>query len=181
MHILIGILTALGTIALVVWRVYVAVQRARAVKDAVGRAGDYLKRKRSEGKADARPGSVPEDPREAAAAMMVALAQSDGALTAVEEAVIRERMRQHFEADEATLDDLFGRGRWLAREVGDLHSFLGRMTPPVIKVCTEQEQRDLLGMLADVAGADGPPATIEREAVGHVARRLGLRPPPLTG
>lgn len=176
MPVLIGILTVIGVIAVILWRIYVAAQRARQIGEAVGDARRFVRRTRWKGRANERQAQRVDDPREAAAAMMVALAQSDGALTDKEQTAICERMRAHFEADAATATDLLGRGRWLARDIGDLNAFMRRMLPPIQARCTLQEQRDLVAMVTAVAEAEGPAGPIQQDAVGFVSRQLGLGP-----
>ena len=67
---------------------------------------------------------VVEDPREAAAIMMLEVAQARGALTERQEAVIRAEMIQHFEFSEADAEGLIKQAGWLARDAGAPHAVM---------------------------------------------------------
>ena len=94
MHILLGILGVIGSIltscsGALKWP---RKQRARDIASSAKDAKNYLRRRRWEKKANADPIKDMNDPREAAATMMAALASYDGAMSEREETVILDEI-----------------------------------------------------------------------------------------
>lgn len=172
MHILIGIFGAILGVLFLLWRINMA---ARAAGDLVETADDarkWFRRKRWQKKSTYDTLREVSDPREAAAAMMVAVAQCDGAMTEAEKSTIVTRMKSSFEVDDAQATDLLAYGRYLAQESTDLSYFLKQLAPPIERVCTPAERQQLISMLTDVAGAEGDIDGISAQAITELKRRL---------
>jgi uncharacterized tellurite resistance protein B-like protein len=116
-----------------------------------------------------------QDPRMAATVMMVALAQSDGAITAAENTVIQRHVTGKLGATAAQSEDLIAHGRWLVRDVIDPDNTFRRLIPVIQKSCTPEEVDDLISMLEAVASANGKPGEIEEQAIDRLKRGLGRR------
>lgn len=169
MHILLAIVGAIGAIGVLLWRMQMAANATRDIVETAQDAGRFFRSWRWRKKANANPLDLIEDPREAAAAMMVAAAQYDGSLSAREEAAIMAEMRYHFEADEKTARDLLARGRWLAKDASDLGQTFHRASAAVRKRCTPKELNDLVTMLREVAKADGAPSDVVKVEIDRLA------------
>lgn len=171
---LLGLLGLIGTAAVILWRIKMAADAAKGIAEMAGDARKYIRRTGWQRRL--RTGDRPEvsDPREAAAAMMAALAEADGALTERERTAILDQIERQFEYPRAQAEELLAFGRWLAKDVGDLASFLNRMGKPVLASCTEVERRELIGMLETVASADGRTSEIASDAIATLRRALGL-------
>jgi uncharacterized tellurite resistance protein B-like protein len=172
MHILAALVAVLGVLAIVLWRMSQAANAARDIAGAAEEAHSFWRRLMLRRKAGKHPLDSIQDPREAAAAMMVAIAQWDGALTEREEAAIREEMQAHFEVGEPEAGELVARGRWLAEDVGDLGTFLKRASHPVQARCTAAEKRDLIEMLTRVADVGGRPDELIEQEITRLAEHL---------
>jgi uncharacterized tellurite resistance protein B-like protein len=66
-----------------------------------------------------------DDAREAAAAMMVATAQSDGGITERERLAITAEMTKRFGATPEQAEALLARARWLVQDRNDAGGFFG--------------------------------------------------------
>lgn len=171
-----AILGALGAVGLVLWRIKMAADAARDLAETADDARKFVRRTRwkSRQKAGQRP--VPDDPRLAVAAMMAAIAETDGALSDAERAAILNEITTRFQFSPADAEALLAEGRWLSKDAGDLSSFLRRMDPAVRAACTDEERRDLIVMLTVVAEADsGVADPIAAQAIETLRRALAIR------
>lgn len=172
MGVVAGILAVLAGIGVLLWRIQVASDAARGAVDAASDAHSLYRRFLWGRKASRSPIDLVEDPREAAAAMMVALAQYDGALTSDEQQLIVSEMQTAFDASQKDADELLARGRWLVRDIGDLDGALKRLLPPVQKRLGDAEKRQLVEMLRTVVGPSPGRDSVPHEAVQRVDERL---------
>ena len=173
MHILLAIVGALGAVGVLLWRMQMAANATRDIVSTAHDAGRFFRRWSWFRKANANPLDLIEDPREAAAAMMVAAAQYDGALSAREEEAILEQMRAHFGTDERTAADLLARGRWLAKSTADLGQTFHRASAIIRSRCTREEQQSLIEMLRAVAAADGRTEGVVKVEIDRLADGIG--------
>ena len=120
---------------------------------------------------------VVEDPREAAAILMLEIAQARGALTQRQEAVIRAEIMQHFEFDEADAQSLITQAGWLARDAGASHAVMAKMTDFVIKSpgMGSKQLVDLDGMLVFVSEAEGSPTGDQLDLLTIFRQKADLR------
>lgn len=174
MHILAMIVAALGGIAFVLWRMQQAANAARDIADAANDMGGLVRRWRWSRKANTNPLDLVDDPREAAAAMMVAVAQADGPLTEAERTRILAEMADKFGASSSHAEELLARARWLTRDSLDAGNVMRRLQGPILKSLGPTERRELVAMLEAVAVADGrPDATVNRD-IARLAENLKL-------
>ena len=108
-----------------------------------------------------------EDPREAAAAMMVAVAEADGTLSPSEFAAIVSEMEMHFDATAEEAEALIDCGRTLSAACPRFSEVLRRLAPLIRHHCTDDECNDLIEMLGNVATADG---AADERIVAELAR-----------
>jgi uncharacterized tellurite resistance protein B-like protein len=156
MHILAAIGATLGVALFFLWRMQQASNAVRDVADAAGEVHSLFRRWSWRRKANVSPLDLVEDPREAATAMMVIVAQTDGALTGKECAVIQAQISEHFGATSRQADELLARGRWLVQHSVDASEVFRRLAPSIRKSCSAGEREDLIAMLKAVATAEGP-------------------------
>ena len=172
MTILAGLVALIGVVATLLWRINMAADATRGAAEAVGDASGAVRRFFWRRKNNRTPIEAIEDPREAAAAMMAALAEYDGALTEKEEVVILAQMQGHFGADDKLGRELLAHGRWLAKDVRDLDQFLRRAARPVEQKCTMEEKRDLIEMLRATVAANTSKTDVPSVAVARLADTL---------
>ncbi|MBO0766631.1 MAG: TerB family tellurite resistance protein [Hyphomicrobiaceae bacterium] len=155
MHIIVILGAILGAVGLILFRMQQAAHAARDIADAADEARGLFRRWGWRRKHLRHPLDAVEDAREAAAAMMVAAAQSDGSITERERAAITAEMRNRFGATERQAEELFARARWLAQDRTDAGEVFRRLTPLILRNCGPTERSDVIEMLVAVAGADG--------------------------
>jgi uncharacterized tellurite resistance protein B-like protein len=173
MHIVGILLGALATLGVILWRLHMAVEAAKGLAESAEAAQGVLRRWRWRRKVSSDQLAQVEDAREAAAAMMVAVAQSDGALTERERRTILAEITTRFGATARQAEDFLARARWIVRDVHDVDRALARLTPLVARTLAACERRELIQMVEAVAAAERAPGSIEREAIQRLARALG--------
>src|SRR5215510_5026399 len=172
MHILVAIVTMLGIIGVILWRLHMAAEAAKGLAETANDARGLFRRWRWQRKFAKNPLDLIEDPREAAVAMMVAVAQSDGAMTDRERQVILGELGTRIGATERQAEELLAHGRWLTREVQDIDYCLDKLAPLIQRQCSPEQQRDVVDMLDSVASVEGRPGEIEGAALARVQRAL---------
>ena len=155
MHILAAIGAVLGVLIFVLFRMQQAANAARDIADAADDARGLFRRWGWRRKFAKNALDTVDDAREAAAAMMVVAAQSDGSITERERAAITSEMVRRFGATQQQADELFARARWLVQDRNDAGEVFRRLTPLIRRSCGPTERADLIDMLRAVAEADG--------------------------
>jgi len=158
MHILLAILGAASTIGMILWRARGAAHAAHEVVDAAQGVRLFFRRTKWRKKVNTDMLKQIDDPREAAAAMMVAIAEQDGLLTQRMSETLIGMMMSEFQVAERQAGELMQRGRWLAKDAGDLGQFLRRLSAPVRRHCTAAERAALQEMLLGSVDRDGASA-----------------------
>jgi uncharacterized tellurite resistance protein B-like protein len=166
MHILAAIGAALGVGLFFLWRMQQASNAVRDVANAAGEVHGLFRRWSWRRRANVNPLDLVDDPREAATAMMVIVAQTDGALTGKERGVILAQVSEHFGATSRQGEELLARGRWLVQHSVDVGEVFRRLAPSIRKFCGAKEREDLIAMLNAVATADG---TIDEHLQNDIA------------
>lgn len=172
MGILLGLVAAIGTLGVILWRLQAA---ATATKDIVETASEVKglfrgwqwRSKFAKSSLD-----LVQDPREAVAAMLVAVAQSDGHMTAREKQAIIETLSEHICATPTQAEELLAHGRWMTRNAHNLDACLAKLAAVIKKSCSPEQIADVLAMVQHVAAAEGKPGSIEAEAVVRLQRLL---------
>jgi uncharacterized tellurite resistance protein B-like protein len=154
MHIIAILGAVLGVALLILFRMQQAANAARDIADAADEARGLFRRWGWRRKQLRNPLDAIDDAREAAAAMMVAVAQSDGGITERERAAITAEMGKRFGATERQADELLARARWLVQDRTDAGEVFLRLTPLILRACGPTERSDLIEMLQAVARAD---------------------------
>lgn len=172
MHILVAVVSVLGIIGIILWRLHMAAEAAKGLVETANDARGLFRRWRWQRKLASNPLDLIADPREAAVAMMVAVAQSDGAMTDRERQVILAELVARIGATEQQAEELLAHGRWLTRDVRDIDHCLDKLAPLIKRQCSPDQTRDVLEMLYSVASVEGRPGEIEGAALARVARAL---------
>ncbi len=174
MHIILGLISALGMLLFILWRINLAVQAARELGDAADSARGFFRRRKWNKKVNADQLKQITDPREAATIMMVAIAESDGALTDAEHKKIIEIIIDQFEATQPQAEELLGVGRWMAKDAGDLTSFLNRLVPVIMSNCTDQQKHELIDMLQMVSRVEGEIPPDQAQSIAQIKKYLAI-------
>ena len=142
---------AIGVVLALMWRLNSAATAVRGLADTAEDARGFWRRWMWRSRLANDPLALIKDPREAAATMMAAVAEADGAMTEREQAVMLTEMRGHFQTTETHVQELLARGRWAVRDVRDLDRCLARLN----RQLEDDHREDMVGMLERVAAANG--------------------------
>jgi uncharacterized tellurite resistance protein B-like protein len=156
----------------VLLRMQQATHAARDIADAADEARGLFRRWGWRRKQLRNPLDGVDDAREAAAAMMVAVAQADGAITERERTAIAAEMGKHFGATPQQADALTARARWLVQDRTDAGEVFRRLTPLVLRTCGPQERSDLIAMLKSIRAADGGTDEVLARDIARLAQSL---------
>ena len=172
MHILIGLAAIVGAIVFWVIRARMA---ADATRELVGAADDVRAAVRRFGfrkSAGRHPADLVEDPRLAAAGMLVAIAKMDGDLTQAQKQKVALECRASFRVDQKEAEEIAAYGRWLADQSSDPEDALRRLAARVLVLAPEEARRDLIGMLERVAEVEGGVSSDQRSVIAHIRSRV---------
>jgi len=172
MPILLGLLAVLGVVGMILWRLNQASGAARELAEAAGEVQGFFRRRSWRKKLANDPLQLVDDPRSAAAAIMTALAQADGAITDAEQAIIVREMTEKFGAGASAAEELLAHARWVVRDVVEVDTCFRRLLPVIEKACGPREKEQLIEMLEAVAAVNGQPASAERLALDRIKRIL---------
>lgn len=176
MHILVGLLTLLGLIAVWWWRIRAAGQAAQEIGQATDDVQAALRRFKYKRKAGQHPAEAIDDPRLAASGIMTAVAKLKGDLTADQMNQIRVECRAAFCKNQAEADDVAAYGRWLASQSQDPDDAIRRLAPIVRDRAEAEAHGDLVRMLERVAAVEGGrPNDLQDAAIGRVRSTLGVK------
>ena len=160
---ILGVIAGLiGAVSFALWRLNSA---ADAVRNVAGAAEDAhgLWRRLAKDRLE-----LIKDSREAAAGMLVAVAQSDGALTEREQAALMAEFRKTFEMSEPQAQELLAQARWTVGEVRDLDRCLFKLG----LVLDVEQKRDALTLMARTAVVEGAASPALRASLDKYARNL---------
>jgi uncharacterized tellurite resistance protein B-like protein len=172
MHILAALGAVLGVLLFILFRMQQAANAARDIADVAGDARGLFRRWGWRRKLAKHPLETIDDAREAAVAMMVAVAQADGAITERERGAITGEMTKRFGATLEQAEELMARARWAVQDRSDVAEIFRRLMPLVQRTCGPTERSDLIEMLGSVAGADGRADAIVTQDITRLAYSL---------
>ena len=172
MHIIAILGAILGVAGLILFRLQQAANATRDIADAADEARGLFRRWGWRRKQLKSPLEAIDDPREAAAAMMVAVAQCDGAITERERTAIVAEISKHFGATERQAEALLARARWAVQDRSDAGEVFRRLTPLIVRTCGPTERSDLVAMLQAVAQADSGSDDVLAQDIARLAHNL---------
>jgi hypothetical protein len=178
MHILLGLITVLAAIGFWVWRLQMAKRGLDAAADVARTVANAPRRIAFKYRAGKGGLDLIDDPREAAAIMMmqVALARG-GPLTPLQGDVIEAEIREHFEATPAEAEEMAAHASWVCQSCPPAPEAMTRLSRKIVNApqLGPKEVVDLDAMLVAVSEAEGLP-TREQLALLQVYRDLaGLK------
>jgi hypothetical protein len=160
MHILLGLLTLLVAIGVWAWRLRMARQGLDVAADVARTVANAPRRMAFRYKAGKGGLDLIEDPREAAAIMMmqVALARG-GKLTPRQSDVIEAEIREHFEYTPGEAEDLAAHAAWVAQTCPPAKDTMTRLSRMIVNApqLGPKEVVDLDAMLVAVSEAEDLP------------------------
>lgn len=175
MHIILGLLTVIGVIALWIWRARMAGEAAREIVDAATDVQSAFRRYGYRRQAGKHPAENLDDPRLAAAGMMASVARLGGDMSAESMNAIRVECRASFRLGDKEADEIAAFGRWIAEQSKDPDDAMRRLVKVVRDKAPREAHEDMIAMMTRVAAADGgEPNAMQADAIARMRRNLGL-------
>jgi uncharacterized tellurite resistance protein B-like protein len=174
MHIILGILSAVGFLAYLLYRANQAAEVGQALGDAASDGRSWVRRFFWRRKSAVDPVRAIDDPRLAASVMMHVIAKCEGDLSETEKTVILTQMRDVLELTEAQAKEMQAQARWLTADVKDETTFLRRASSAIHSRCDDREKRQLIDMLRAVAEIDDGASELQADAIDRLQHDLGL-------
>lgn len=173
MGFVLGVLAVLGAVVFWIIRLGAVANASREIGDAVGDLAGAARRARIRKKANAAPLDTLDDPRDAAVALMVAITLTEGTLTESQASYIAKEAEQRLGYEDG--QEALAHGRWLCKDALEPGHVIHRVLPLLIKTCDEDQKKDVVRLVSEVAGIGSPPAKIQLQAIEKLKYDLGLR------
>lgn len=172
MYILLILFGIIG--ALLVWiiRLQMAARAASEVKDGIDTARGAYRRAKFRNKAETDPLSLLSDAREAVAAILTALSQTDSQLTEAQEGHLRNIFEQRLGFDNPV--ETLARAKWLVRAHDDPFRVYDLVKKLIAEECSEAQKRDLVDLAFSVDEWAGEQSDIRSGFIQHMRGRLGV-------
>lgn len=174
MHIILGLIGLLGVIGAIAWRINMARQGVEAVKDVAETAVNLPRKMRFQSKANRKRLSSVEDPREAAAILLLGMARAGGEVTSEQKKAIREEMERVFQVNAATSEELLARASWYSSTVAAPDDLIPRMTDFVGKTAGPEALTGLDIMLNAIGEIEGELSRDQKAYLRRYRQRAGL-------
>lgn len=177
MHILgiiLGLLTAIGVWS---WRLQMAKRGLDETRKFAEAARNLPRKRRFQNQANKGALDTIDDPREAAAIMMMEVARAAGEVTAEHKAVMRVEIMQNFELSEADANELVTAAGWLGRDEHAPYIVMQKMTRLILNTPSLGPEQfvDLSNMLDEVALIEGGPFEEQVSLIRIFREQAGLR------
>ena len=172
MHIVLTLLGVVGAFSYYWSVIRKAGDAVGEIADAAGRARGAYRRNQFRKKADAATISAIDDPRTAAVVMAVAVASSEGDMTAEQDEALTDAMTNMLNVSDPVEEMTFA--KWAVREVSDPNNISMRLHRLWTSSLDMQERQELVDMVRRVAGAGGELSNVQIEAVDRLKTRLAI-------
>jgi uncharacterized tellurite resistance protein B-like protein len=151
-------------------------QAAGEIVDAAERARGAFRRRQFRKKADASTIDAIDDPRTAAAVLLVAIASVDGRMSDKQETAIRDAMRQTMGVENPDEELIFA--KWAAADVVDLTNLIARLSKVWTAKLTLAERLELYDLAKKVSALENEPDEATLSSLQRLRDRLGILPGP---
>ena len=111
------------------------------------------------------------DPREVATVLMIETAKCGGEITTTQKQIISEIMQREFDFSDSEAAEMMASVTYLTREMPDVENILVRLLKPIHHM-SEQDKRDLIKMMSDVASTDGEADPYQERFISVVKGKL---------
>lgn len=176
MHILAAIAAVVGGLVFFLYRLSIAARGAREIADAATDVVGAVRRANFRRKASGNPLTQIEDPLEAVAALMVALAKTEGDLTDRQIKVMESLVKHKLEFEPA--DELIAHARWLNQDIVEPGMVVQRTSKLLLKMCTDEQKDNLLDILRTVSSINEEPSSLQIQAIQQLRRNIGAEKRP---
>jgi uncharacterized tellurite resistance protein B-like protein len=174
MHIVLGLLGLLAAVGAIAWRINMAMKGAEVIKDVAQTTANLPRKMRFMAKASRQRLSAVDDPREAAAVLLLGMARAGGEVTKEHKQTIRDRMTSEFGVTQATSEELLARASWYSANVADPSDLVPRMTDFLAKHVGPAELAQVSTMLAAIATVEAESNPDQNEYLRRFRQKAGL-------
>lgn len=168
------IVTILAAITAIIFALSRLLSAASEGREAVRDVENAVRRGRWSKKADGRLVDTLEDPRDAAAILLVQTAAYKGEISAAQKSTITGLMQKTFDIGGEEAEGLYSFGRMAIGQLNDAGNSTRRILRPILDTLTLEEMRGFVAMLDEVAEVDGDPVEAQRLLISEVRRSLAL-------
>lgn len=178
MHIVVGLLTILAAIAFWAWRIRAAREGAKEVVELAKTVANTPRRLAFRYKSGQNGLALIEDPREAAAIMLMEIALARGEpLTGRQSDIIEAEIRAHFNFSPTDAEDLAAHAAWVVRSAPPAEETMQRLSRLVVSApqLGPKEVVDLDTMLVAVSEAEGLPTRAQLALLQVYRDMAGLK------
>ncbi|WP_308364583.1 MULTISPECIES: TerB family tellurite resistance protein [unclassified Microbulbifer] len=170
MHILIGLITAIGGL---VWALY-RLQNAGVDLNSFN-PFYWLRRRNWQKQLGTKPLHRLDRPMDAAAVLLVAIAKAEGEISREQKAQITDIFSSEFNLTEPQAAELFASSAYMLREVLDIEAEIKHILEPTKDTFTAEQCDSLLKMLARVAELEGNVGEVQQRIIDAVGGELERR------
>jgi uncharacterized tellurite resistance protein B-like protein len=174
MHIVLGLLGLLAAIGAIAWRINMAMTGAEIIKDVAQTTANLPRKMRFKAKANRQRLSAVEDPREAAAVLLLGMARAGGEVTKEHKQTIRSRMEIEFGVTQAISEELLARASWYSANVADPADLVPRMADFLAKHVGAPELAQVSTMLETIASVEAESNPDQDEFLRRYRQKAGL-------
>lgn len=175
MHVLGALLAVIGVVFAVWWRLREAQRTGSDMLDAGGDIRATVRRLMYKARHDVHPTDSVDDPRLAAAGIVVAVATMDAPISQAEIEALSREAQQTFKVTEREALDIVSFGRWIADQCNTNGEAVRRLSKVVAKEAGPEAGPDLIRMITEVATAGGGTmGDDELDALDTVRKALGV-------
>jgi len=172
MHILLAVLGILGAGAFWWYRIKYMGQAADEIVDTAQRARGAFKRRQFRKKVDAATIDAIDEPRTAAAVLLVAMASNGGRMSDVQEQFIADAMRRVMSVENPAEELVFA--KWAAADVVDLTNLVSRLSRVWTTKLNMAERLELYDLARKVSALEGEPDDAMISSLQRLRDRLGI-------
>lgn len=175
MHIILGALALLGAALFWWYRVKAAREAGSELLDAAGDLRATVRRLMYKARHDVHPADSVDDPRLAAAGIVVAVATMDAPISQTEIEALTTGARDTFDVTEREALDILSFGRWIAGQCNTNAEAVRRLSKVIAKTAGAEAGPDLVKLITEVSTSGGHElGEDEMEAIDTVRRTLGF-------
>lgn len=175
MHIIIGLITILGALAVWYWRFKMAREAGGELLNAADDLRASVRRLMYKRKHNKHPADSIDDARLAASGIAVAVATMDAPISQAEIDALTVSAQRTFNVQKREADDMVAFGRWIADQCGTPAEAVRRLSKALHRTAGAEAGADMIRMINDVATADGRTlGEAENDAIDTVRRTLGI-------
>ncbi|MES0808490.1 TerB family tellurite resistance protein [Roseibium sp. SCPC15] len=169
MHILLAAVGLMAAAAFWIYRIRQAADSTRVVLDAAQDVKAAARRFGFRSRANQHPTEGVDDPRVTGAALLILVAESDGAISKAEQNCILEQLQTVFQMPESEAEELYLFAKWLANQSSNPDDMIRRLIKRTVHLGGRDTLPDLIRMVDAVGKVDTGELATDAE---HVIEKL---------